>query len=212
MSQKIFHPSYFGPIDQYVSLLDEDEIILEKQDHYQKQTYRTRQYIYGANGSLLLNIPIKHRKDAVGRQFYKDVKIENNFKWQQLHWRSIQTAYRTSPFFEFYEDDFISLYEKPADFLFDFNLKCMQTVIEALGLSIDFKMTDEYNKSYENHSDIIDERSYIISKREALQDLKPYHQVFQEKYGFKENLSILDLLFNLGPSAQTYLFEVAKNQ
>ncbi|MDN6309909.1 MAG: WbqC family protein [Psychroflexus sp.] len=209
MAQNIYHPSYFGPVDQYVSLHDEDQIILEKQDHYQKQTYRTRQYIYGANGPLLLNIPIKHRKDVIARQFYKDIKIENNFKWQQLHWRSIQTAYRTSPFFEFYEDDFVDLFEKPVESLYDFNIRCTEVVLEALGLSTELNFTESYEKSYENDDQIDDQRDLIVSKRKAFFDLKKYNQVFQDKYGYHENLSILDLLFNLGPSAQTYLFEVA---
>ncbi|MGO2102068.1 MAG: WbqC family protein [Psychroflexus halocasei] len=212
MTRKIFHPSYFGPIDQYVSLHEEDEIILEKLDNYQKQTYRTRQYIYGANGSLLLNIPIKHRKGVHKRQHYKDVKIENDFKWQQLHWRSIETAYRTSPFFEFYEDDFIGLYEKTADYLYDFNVQCTETVLDALGLPIDFKLTDDFMKSYDDNDQIIDERRFAVSKREAFYELKKYNQVFQDKYGYIENLTILDLLFNLGPSAQSYLSEVAAAQ
>ena len=203
MNPILIHPCYFGPIDLYVALAQSETFVLEKQDNYQKQTYRTRQYIYGANGKLLLNIPIKHREQKTDKhQKYKDIRIENAFKWQRLHWKSFEAAYRTSPFFEFYEDEFIGLFENKATFLMDFNLKCMQIVFDCLGLDFDFKFTEEFDLNPKNFED---QRYLVNSKRKTMADLDPYIQVFESKYSYISNLSVLDLLFNKGPSALDYL-------
>lgn len=204
MEAAVFHPTYFGPIDQYIAMFKAKSITFEKFDNYQKQTYRNRQYIYGANGRLLLNIPIKHRKVQAKRQLYKDVKIEQSFKWQQLHWKSIQTAYRTSPFFEFYEDDFAFLFEKPAHYLMDYNLKCTEVVCTALGLEFSPSFTQKYKPNSEDLTKI-DHRNFAIAKRSSFYKINTYNQVFEPKFGFIPNLSILDLLFNLGPSSEAYL-------
>lgn len=204
MAEILLHPAYFGPVDQFVALVKADKVVFENEDNYQKQTYRNRQYIYGANGKLLLNIPIKHQKVASRHQKYKEVKIENSFHWQRDHWRSIQTAYRTSPFFEFYEDDIAPLYEQPAHFLLDFNYRCLETLCSCLSLELNYSKTDEFILHPQNTADL---RPLIRSKREKSVQMPPYAQVFEEKYGFLENLSILDLLFNEGTNAVEYLRE-----
>ncbi len=192
---------YFGSIAQYVAIAQSEIIIFENEDNYQKQTYRNRTYIYGANGKLLLTIPIKHTGKK-GRQLYKDVRIENDFEWQTLHWRSLETAYRTSPFFEYYEDELIHLFEKKREFLLDFNYECMQAINDCLQLDLSFSKTKEFIKEPE---DVIDLRALINAKKEKNHDLESYTQVFTEKHGFIPNLSILDLLFNEGTNALTYL-------
>jgi len=199
----LIHPCYFGPIDLYVAIAQAERLVVEKKDNYQKQTYRTRQYIYGANGKLLLNVPIKHRENKTDQhQKYKDIKIENAFKWQRLHWKSLEAAYRTSPFFEFYEDDFVGLFENQPTFLMDFNLKCMEVVFDFLGIDFQFEFTEEFQL---HPKDISDQRQLVTSKRKPYSELLPYIQVFQAKYGYLSNLSILDLLFNQGPSSLDYL-------
>ncbi|SDG83400.1 WbqC family protein [Psychroflexus sediminis] len=203
MKPVLIHPCYFGPIDLYAHIAQSDEFAMEKHDNYQKQTYRTRQYIYGANGKLLLNVPIKHRENKTDEhQKYKDIQIENAFKWQRLHWKSIEAAYRSSPYFEFYEDEFVDLFEKKATFLMDFNLKCMQTVFDCLNLDFHFKFTEAFEMSAETYEN---QRNLVNSKRKQKADLEEFIQVFQPKYGYISNLSILDLLFNKGPSALDYL-------
>ncbi|WP_033408465.1 WbqC family protein [Psychroflexus tropicus] len=203
MKSILIHPCYFGPIDLYAVLAQSSGFVMEKHDNYQKQTYRSRQYIYGANGSLLLNIPIKHRAQKTDKhQSYQDIRIENAFKWQRLHWKSFEAAYRTSPFFEFYEDEFIDLFTKEATFLMDFNLKCMEVVFECLGLDFNFDFTEEFKMAPET---LNDQRDLVNSKRETKANLENYIQVFQSKHGYIPNLSILDLLFNKGPSALEYL-------
>ncbi len=192
---------YFGSIAQYTAMAQSNSILFENEDNYQKQTYRNRTYIYGANGKLLLTIPVKHNKKEQ-RQRYKDVRIENDFEWQTLHWKSMETAYRTSPFFEYYEDEFVHLFEKKKDFLLDFNYECLQTVFDCLQLEIPYSKTNEYIKT---PKDITDLRILANVKKEESYALGSYIQVFSEKHGFIPNLSILDLLFNEGTNALTYL-------
>lgn len=194
---------YFGSISQYAVIAQSDSIIFENEDNYQKQTYRNRTYIYGANGKLLLTIPIKHSgtKDNT-KILYRDVRIENEFKWQPLHWKSIESAYRTSPFFEYYEDEIAHLFEKRKDFLLDFNYECTEIICECLQLDVSNTKTANYQKDPENSTDL---RMLVNAKKEKVYELSPYIQVFSDKHGFIPNLSILDLLFNEGTNALTYL-------
>jgi len=145
---------YFGPISQFKELVNASRILIEKEDNFQKQTYRNRMYIYGANGQLSLNIPIKHlpkTKEKV-HQRYCEVKIDNEDKWQSVHWKSLKSAYQTSPFFEFYEDELAPLYRKEYLTLFEFNRDCFETVLECLQLDLDYDYTTEYTKKPEEYS------------------------------------------------------------
>lgn len=202
MDKILLHPQYFGPISQYVAMVNAGEVVFENEDNYQKQTYRNRMYIYGANGKLLLNIPIKHTGNKSGHQKYRDLKIENEFPWQKQHWKSLETVYRTSPFFEFYEDDFRPLYHQKFDFLMDFNYNCLELALDSLQTGLKFGKTSEYILE---PKDIVDGRSLVEAKNRKSQQLESYSQVFQEKYGFLNDLSIVDLIFNEGPNALNYL-------
>ncbi len=202
MQKLLLHPSYFGPVSQFVAMVNAEEIVFENEDNYQKQTYRNRMYIYGANGKLLLNIPIKHTGDKSGHQKYRDLKIENDFPWQKQHWKSIETVYRTSPFFEFYEDEFYPLYHKKFDFLMDFNYHSLHLTLECLQMDLTYQITREYFKT---PLEVKDARFLIEAKKKQTQSFEPYNQVFQEKYGFLNDLSIVDLIFNEGPNALNYL-------
>lgn len=201
MQPILLHPTYFGPISQFVAMVKAEQVIFENEDNYQKQTYRNRMYIYGANGQLLLNIPVKHNKNRNNHQKYKDVKIENDFDWQDLHWKSIQSAYRSSPFFEFYEDDLVNLYNRPFKFLMDFNYACLEAVSECLQVNFNFEKTSEYFRAPQDQTDL---RSMVNAKQQQIQT-QPYTQVFEGKKGFLPNLCILDLMFNEGTNTVNYL-------
>lgn len=202
MQTILLHPAYFGPISQFVALIKADSVLFENEDNYQKQTYRNRMYIYGANGKLLLNIPIKHTGDKSNHQKYREVRVENDFPWQDQHWKSLQSAYRTSPFFEFYEDDFMPLYMKKYEYLMDFNYDCLELALECLQTGREFSKTSEYLKSPEG---VQDARPLINAKSRFTGEPEQYPQVFQPKLGFLPNLSIVDLIFNEGPNALNYL-------
>ena len=198
----LIHPTYFPSISHYIAMIKADSVTFEMEDNFQKQTNRNRMYIYSPNGVQLLNIPVKHAVEK--HQKYKDVRIENDFGWQKNHFKSLEAAYRTSPFFEYFEDDFRPLFEKKHEFLMDLNLEVFQLVNDSLGINIQPQKTTEFFHEVPDYNDF---RHLVNGKKDTTQ-LEEYTQVFNEKHGFINNLSILDLLFNEGRYAVDYL----KNQ
>ncbi|MFI0426652.1 MAG: WbqC family protein [Flavobacterium sp.] len=198
----LIHPTYFPSISHYIAMLQSDSVTFEMEDNFQKQTNRNRMYIYSPNGVQLLNVPVKHGINK--HQKYKDVRIENDFSWQKNHFKSLEAAYRTSPFFEYFEDDFRPLFEKKHEFIMDLNLEIFALVNSSLGIKIEAQKTAEY---FHEVTDYTDYRSLVNGKKDTTQ-IEEYTQVFNEKHGFINNLSILDLLFNEGRYAVDYL----KNQ
>jgi len=198
----LIHPTYFPPISHYIAMIKADLVTFEMEDNFQKQTNRNRMYIYSPNGVQLLNVPVKHGINK--HQKYKDVRIENDFSWQKNHFKSLEAAYRTSPFFEYFEDDFRPLFEKKHEFIMDLNLEIFALVNSSLGIKIEAQKTAEY---FHEVTDYTDYRSLVNGKKDTTQ-IEEYTQVFNEKHGFINNLSILDLLFNEGRYAVDYL----KNQ
>ncbi|MBS9766648.1 MAG: WbqC family protein [Flavobacteriaceae bacterium] len=192
----LFHPTYFPPINQFVAMSHADKIVFEVNDFFEKQTYRNRCYIYAENGKQLLNIPIKHQKGI--RQKTKDIRIDYRNRWNIQHLRALQTAYRSSPFFEFYIDDLLPIFEKQHSFLLDVNLTSHELICKALDLEVSHSFTEEYEdhpkQDFRNLAEVKQENS-----------LERYIQVFEPKHGFIPNLSILDLLFMEGTNALNYL-------
>ena len=204
VTQVLLHPTYFPSIGQFHLILN-NPCVLEVSDNYQKQTLRNRAYIYGANGKQARNLPIKHVGGDTGRQLFKDVKVENNFPWQRLHWKSLETAYRTSPYFEYYEDDLARIFEKQYTYLLDVNLDTIETILACLLVHINFDKTKGYEA---DPQEVKDYRFLSSAKKEYPITMPSYHQIFSDKYGFIPNLSILDLLFHEGPNTQDYLAKV----
>jgi len=180
--------------------LKSENIIYEAHDNYQKQTYRNRTSIYGANGKLNLNIPVIYSQNH--RKLYKDVEISNAENWQQQHLKSLESAYRTAPFFEFYIDDLIALFQVQRTNLLEFNLKCTSAIFDCLQLDFNFSFSNTY---LVNPSVKLDARPLVNARKEIQHDFSRYPQVFEQKHGFFSNLSILDLLFNEGPNSEIYL-------
>ena len=198
----IFIPTYFAPISQYAAIYQAKEVVFEVWDNFQKQTYRNRCCIYGANGKLSLSIPLKH-KNGEGRKKTKDTLVENNFPWQQQHLKSLQTAYRSSPFFEFFEDELKIIFHKQYKFLHDVVLDTHRFVTDALELEVKFTKTDEYINSIQN-----DYRPLAIAKKALPVEMDTYVQMFDDRHGFIPNLSILDLLFMEGRNAISFLEKI----
>ncbi len=195
----LIHPSYFPSISHFVAMANVDSISLEMEDNFQKQTNRNRTVIYSPNGIQMLNIPIKHSKER--HQKTKDVKLETAFDWQKQHFKSLEAAYRTSPFFEYYEDSLIPIFTKKHTFLMDLNLETMEIVSKCMGLNFTYEKTQEY---FHDVPHFEDGRPLINGKKDNNQ-FEFYTQVFGEKHGFISNLSVLDILFNEGRFALEYL-------
>ncbi|MDM1520975.1 WbqC family protein [Myroides odoratimimus] len=200
MNNILIHPSYFPSISHFVAMLQADKITFEMEDNFQKQTNRNRAFIYSANGKQMLNIPIKHSKEL--KQKYKDVRIEHAFGWQKQHFKSLEAAYRTSPYFEYFEDEIRPIFEGKPEFMLDLNLQIHEVLCSCLGIDLTYEQTKDYHKEVSN--DITDLRTLINGKKDT-NIYTPYIQVFDEKHGYLNNLSILDLLFNEGRHAIDYL-------
>lgn len=203
MDNILIHPLYFGPISQYVAICNSSSLVFETCDNFQKQTYRNRTYIYGANGKLLLNIPVLHTGEKGSKRLTKDIQIEYQFHSLKNHWKSLQAAYRSSPYFEFYEDELAVIFESKPKFLLDLNFKCTAFVFECIQQQIKTTKTTSYETEPTNIKDF---RFLTNAKNKDVgANFTNYIQVFKEKNGFLPNLSILDLLFNEGPNAFDYL-------
>ncbi len=195
----LIHPTYYPNLAHFTAMLKADTVFFEVCDNYQKQTFRNRTEIYGANGKLALTVPVSYSQK--NRQLYKDVRIANENKWQQQHLKSLQSAYSMSPFFEYYIDDLMPLLEKQFDYILDFNLNCFDVLKDCIQLGITEYSTGVFEKEPENRTDF---RS-LVNRNYEVNSFRPYTQVFTEKHSFISNLSILDLLFNEGPNAELYL-------
>ena len=195
----LIYPTYFPSISHFVALAQAETITFEIEDNFQKQTNRNRMYIYSPNGIQLLNVPIKHSKEI--HQKTKDIRIETDFNWQKQHFKSLEAAYRSSPFFEYFEDDLQPFFEKKFEFLLDLNLETITFISKCLRMQLNYKETTEYFHEQPNYQDF---RNLVNGKKDTTQ-LETYTQVFDEKHGFLNNLSILDLLFNEGRYALDYL-------
>jgi hypothetical protein len=195
----LLQPTYFSPILQYVAIAKSSEVVFEVEDNFQKQTYRNRCYIYTAQGKQLLNVPVQHSKEI--KQKTKEVKIDYKDDWHNQHLKTLKTAYSSSPYYEFYIDDLLPVFEKKKTFLLDLNLMAHEIILDALQLEIPINKTQQYDKE----PTVLDLRNLAEDKPKLTYNLERYIQVFSENHGFIPNLSILDLLFMEGPNALNYL-------
>jgi hypothetical protein len=195
-------PLFYLPPVSYFSALNavNFEFQLERFEHFPKQTFRNRTTISSPNGPLNLFIPVI--KGSKYHTKIKDVKISYDFKWQKLHWMTLQTAYRNSAYFEYYEDEIAKFYHTETEYLFDHNLELLSWLFKQFKKESTFHFTEEYEKDL---PDGLDFRGSTKYKTENNLNLKPYFQVFDDRNGFLPNMSIVDLLFSQGPQAKLYL-------
>ena len=198
MVQKIMVPPYFGPISYWKQIINSN-ILWDVHQNYVKQSYRNRTFIHSANGLHKLTIPVKHSKIKFPML---NAEIDNKIAWQKNHWRSIQTAYSSSPFFEFYKDSLEQVYNMKYTYLVKFNFDMIKLVFEWLDIEIKLKLSKEYKVVYD---DSLDLRKKIENQKHSISKNKIYNQVFFEKNGFLNDLSIIDLIFNEGPNSLSYL-------
>lgn len=197
--------AYLPPIE-YFTFLMSDEIWLEKCEKYQKQSYRNRTRILTANGPQALSIPVVHAVTPDGKMpLVCEMSIDNRTPWQRNHWRTLVSAYGGSPYFLYYQDALQPFYESEFDNLFDYNLLLIKTILKLIKSEVPIHATSDFAPIAEH-----DLRTEIHPKKAAsdaysLKLKQPYYQVFEDRFGFVPNLSILDLLFNLGPETNSYL-------
>jgi len=193
--------AYLPPVSYFYFLLKYEWVNIEQFETYPKQTFRNRCEIMSGNGKLILTIPVS--KLQGNRTITKDILISNTQRWQQNHWRAINSAYLNSPYFEFYRDEFETFYKENFGNLLQFNNQLMNCVCKIIDIRKEFVFTTSYNHSPDK---VLDLRSVISPKKEMKREYFPeYIQVFSTKLGFIPNLSIIDMLFNLGPETLDYL-------
>jgi hypothetical protein len=198
--------AYLPPVSFFskINASEGTQLLFEQHEHFVKQSYRNRCCILSANGILPLSVPILHGKSA--HVPIKEVLISYDFGWQKIHWKSIESGYRCSPFFEFYEDSLLPYYTKKHKYLFDLNQELLEVFLKLLKIQKTISYTNSYEKLYTTGQDL---RTYFHPRQ--LNDPafsaqgKVYSQVFGSRFGFVSNLSILDLLFNVGPQAPDIL-------
>ncbi|MCL3781459.1 hypothetical protein EMN47_13800 [Prolixibacteraceae bacterium JC049] len=208
MSKAILTSAYL-PCVQYISkLVAYENIEIEQFEHFNKQSYRNRCMILGTNGVQTLNVPVVKARNR--KVLTKDVKIAYDTPWQKQHWKSIISAYNSSPFFEYYADVLAPFFENKYDYLLEFNQEILQTIIEEIELEATVELTPDFIHEYP--AEVTDYRQVIHPKTQRQQpdnrfEAKSYTQVFSHKMEFQPNLSIIDLLFNKGPETYSFLEE-----
>jgi hypothetical protein len=198
--------SYLAPIQYYSKFILSEKIIIEKNDSYLKQTYRNRCTFISANGPISLSIPVVHSSSE--KTLMKDIRIAEHGNWQHIHWNAIVSAYNSTPFFEYYQDDFYPFFHKKQAYLFDFNEELQNLILNLLDIDLpEIIYTTEYEAEI---SDGLDLRDAIHPKKDwknidSSFVSTSYYQVFEQKFGFIENMSIIDLLFNMGNESRLIL-------
>lgn len=223
--QALLSTTYFGPVQWYQKLCRYDSVLIERCESYRKQTYRNRCIIAAANGPQALTVPVERTGDG-SRLLTRDVRISDHGNWRHLHWHALMSAYSESPFFDYYADDLRPFYERRWEFLCDFNEAICDTVCSLLDIHPDVHFTDSYvdaascltpAEAHASH-DVGDAEAHgggLVDLRDAIDPkhpaddpdftARPYYQVFERRHGFLPNLSILDLLFNMGPEGIFWL-------
>lgn len=208
----ILSSAYLAPVEYYTKLYAYDKIYVERFDHYMKQTYRNRCVIASASGPLTLTIPTEKSEDL--KCLMKDVRISDHGNWRHVHWNAFVAGYKHSPFFDYYADEFHAFFERKYEFLYDFNMELCRWVCEQIDLQPCMMPTDDYDAEPENIEDF---RERIHPKKPYAEYdpqfvPQPYYQVFDAQNGFIPNLSIVDLLFNMGPESLIVLRESFGNE
>ena len=200
-NQVLLSSAYLPPIEYFSSIINSEKQLIEKHETYKKQTYRNRCRILGPNGILTLTIPIN--KPNGNHTKINEITISYLENWQQIHWRSIESSYNSSPFFLYYKEELKEIYQKKHKYLFDLNNDFLKLISEFIGIEFTINLTSKF---VNNPTNILDLRNIISPKKLSQKiDFIKYSQVFANKFGFTPNLSIIDLLFNIGPEAIDYL-------
>lgn len=192
--------AYLPPVDYFSSISEADEIFIEKEENYLKQTYRNRCYILSAHGPQLLSVPVY--LGSLHKTPIKEIRIDYSKRWQQVHLRAMTASYSSSPYFEFYFENIEKIISENHEFLLDLNKALTDSVVKILRLEKIISYTTHFETPGVNPNDF---RYKVTPKKESSFQVNKYIQVFNNDSGFVPNLSIVDLIFNLGPESRNYL-------
>jgi hypothetical protein len=194
----VIESQYFSPGILFYYLNNFTHCIFDQYEHFQKMSFRNRCTLSGGNGPVNLTVPIAGGRNQ--KTIMKDVRILNRVGWQANHWKTITSCYNKSPWFEHYRDDLQKLYNHKQKFLLDWNLTCFEWICDKMAIKISTSLSDQYEKNY-NESEFEDWRGRLMPStiNSNFPDTKRYPQVFEDRFGFIPNLSILDYLFCNGP-------------
>ena len=201
----LMNTAYFPPVQYMEQIKTCDEVLVEQFENYGKQSYRNRCDIMTANGVMTLSVPVA--KGPSPKTLVKDIAIDYSTNWQKLHFKGIESAYKNSPFYDYYIDNFLPVFERKEKYLLDLNTRLLAELLDLLRLPRPVRLTDDYVPCPASAIDLRDTIHPKPSRRRAEAPLRaePYHQTFADRYPFVPNLSVLDLLFNTGPDATAYL-------
>lgn len=206
----LFSTAYFPPLQYFVYFIEAGDIIIERYENYIKQTYRNRCKIYSPNGIQVLSVPVE--RGSFHKVNISLLKIDYSRPWQENHLRALKTAYNSSAFYEFYIDEIRDIIMSKHKFLFDLNMEILQNMLSILGLDNNIITTGSYKSIWEGNMDHRNTIHPKKDKRDFNNNIPEYFQVFSVKSGFIPNLSILDLIFNMGPESYSYLLSCKKNK
>ena len=206
-SYALFSTAYFPPISYVAAMLDKQVVVVEQYETFPKQTYRNRAVVATANGLLSLTVPVVRING--NHTYTKDMVICYNENWAVKHWRAIESAYNSSPYFLYYKDEVEAILNKQYIGLLDLNMDILSFVFKKLKVAKDIMLSTDFVLA-EDVATIEDYRNRFSPKNKEILQLPPYDQVFEDRYGFQSDISILDLLFNLGPDSLGYLKEVVR--
>lgn len=201
----ILPTAYYPPVQYFAEILKSGKVLIEQHETYPRQTYRNRCYIYSANGVLPLSIPVE--RGSFHKVKLRDLKIDYSRKWQREHMHAIRSAYNSSAFFEFYADEVLAPLASGHKFLIDMNMQILDIIFEALETDTTAVKTDTFIKDYGDKC--LDLRYRSMTADSLGVRANEYFQVFSPDHGWKPDLSIIDLLFNMGPESWSYLRSMA---
>lgn len=207
MNGMLLPPAYLAPAEYY-SFLISGRCTVEQYANYNRHTYANRCDILTADGVHALTVPVEKPRE---KTLIRDIRISYSSKWQQTHWRTLCAAYLSSPFFEYYQDDFAPFFSRRYTFLLDLDMELQSLILSLLGFSAEnIRLSDHYAPV--GKINIIDMRERIVPKKNSVslheESVAPYYQVFSGRFGFTAGLSIVDMLFNLGNESRLYLMRM----
>lgn len=204
-TQAVLTTAYFPPVEYFFAIASSDRVLIEQQEYYQKQSYRSRCRILSASGPETLSVPVV--KDSTLSRPIRDMKVDYDYPWLQVHKRAFDAAYNSSPFYAYYKDEIMAVLDSRPAFLFDLNTRLLELLLQMVGVKADISFTEDFVKDYGEGD--FRETIHPKHKGENLLQLykkeKTYYQVFSDRSGFVPNLSVLDLLCNEGPNAISFL-------